>query len=201
MFSRKSKYLALMLTVPSVAFGVVIVLNAGLIEAQSPYDFVDVVIDKEPRPVETNLPLTDSMVPQGKPPNGSTPPPPNIPSSDQRLPLTFEEEEQLKQRILQRSQVISIKASGPETKGSVFYAGNKKVQLPPDAYIEHYISFGSWVADYPCPEFPEYVIRRGNSRAWVAKPSGTIVKVTLAPGEEGTFNFLRNALPFQEIGQ
>lgn len=122
-----------MLAVPPVALGVVIVLNAGRIEAQTP-GFDDGVIDKEPRPVKNDLPATDRTVPHGKPPPDSVPtPPPHVPAK--REPMTLEEQEQLRQKVEQEGRWIPIKVSGPETKGSTIYVGNKKVQLPADAYL------------------------------------------------------------------
>lgn len=184
-----------MLAVPPVALGVVIVLNAGRIEAQTP-GFDDGVIDKEPRPVKNDLPATDRTVPHGKPPPDSVPtPPPHVPAK--REPMTLEEQEQLRQKVEQEGRWIPIKVSGPETKGSTIYVGNKKVQLPADAYIEHYISFGSCIPCYPCPQFPLYIIRRGDSRSEISLRSRSIIAESIAPGEEGTFDFLRKSLPFR----
>ncbi len=89
---------------------------------------------------------------------------------------------------------VSYSVSGPTTKGMTITIANKKIKLPDDAYIKHYATEGIVSPGKTGPETPLYVIARGNSIIVIPKGSGKIYSETIAPGEEGAFNFLKEAL-------
>jgi hypothetical protein len=85
--------------------------------------------------------------------------------------------------------------TGPTTCGAEIAVGGWKVQLPPDAYIEHLIISVNCVVGQPCPEAPYYSLRRGKSTVGVSIRSGARFGERIAPGEEGAFDFLGEAVP------
>lgn len=85
-----------------------------------------------------------------------------------------------------------VALSGPATKGSTIFIAGRKVQLPPDAYVESWIVSG--FCEGPCPELPLYVLKRGNSKISVSARSGTLGEEKVAPGEADAFDFLKEAL-------
>jgi hypothetical protein len=66
------------------------------------------------------------------------------------------------------------------------------VPFPPDAYDG--IVVDVLCAGPGCPELPLYSIRRGNSSTTVNPKTGALGPEVLAPGEEGAFTFLKEAL-------
>ncbi len=84
--------------------------------------------------------------------------------------------------------------SGPTTKGMTITIAGKKIKLPDDAYIEYDVSSVTISPGKTGPETPYFVIARGNSRILVPQHSGKIYSETIAPSEEGAFNFLKEAL-------
>lgn len=136
--------------------------------------------------------------PQPLAPSGAIPTvPPHIPA--QRQPMTLKEQGHLRQKVEQGGKWIPIKVSGPETKGSTIYIGETAIKLPPDAYVEHFIAHGECIINSPCPRFPLYVIRRGNSTSAISLGSGRIIAENIAPGEAGAFNFLKDKLPVDSV--
>lgn len=89
---------------------------------------------------------------------------------------------------------VRYSIQGPATKGMTITIKGKKVKLPNDAYIEYYVTEGIPSPGAKMPELPILIIARGNSRIDISKGSGTINRETIAPGEEGAFNFLKEAL-------
>jgi hypothetical protein len=83
--------------------------------------------------------------------------------------------------------------TGPTTCGAEIAVGDWKVQLPPDAYIEHLIISVNCEVGQPCPETPYYSLRRGRSTVGVSIRSGARFGEEIAPGEEGAFDFLPKA--------
>lgn len=66
----------------------------------------------------------------------------------------------------------------------------RPVQLPPDAYV-----YGvAWTIDPGNPNRTMTWIQRGESTAFVGDQTGDVVALREAPGEEGSFDFLRAAL-------
>ena len=84
--------------------------------------------------------------------------------------------------------------SGPTTKGMTIPIAGKQIKLPDDAYVEHYVIVGTASPGKVPPPTPYFVIARSNSRVIVPTGSGKIYSETIAPGEEGAFNFLKEAL-------
>jgi hypothetical protein len=83
---------------------------------------------------------------------------------------------------------------GPERSGTLEYLAGKVIQLPPDAYVSGHIDFISCIPTVFCPETPIITIRRGKSVIAVSAHSGVIVHEQIEPGEEGAFDFLKEAL-------
>jgi hypothetical protein len=86
-----------------------------------------------------------------------------------------------------------IHSSGPATRGAVIHVAGREVQLPPDAFIERSVAAVLCGGGLPCPETPFYILRRGNSTVSVSLRSGARFDEQIAPGEEGAFDFLREA--------
>ncbi|MBW4575871.1 MAG: hypothetical protein KME08_11365 [Aphanothece sp. CMT-3BRIN-NPC111] len=95
-------------------------------------------------------------------------------------------------------QLIRNNHTGPEAKGKPIRVAGIDVQLPPDAYVEYSIVDAlpcgpNLVEGVNCAEVPFYWLRRGNSRIGVSVNSGTMFREQIALGEEGAFDFLREA--------
>ncbi len=185
------RYLTL-LTLSVAGLGVLISLRTGVSKAQvpNPASNLGQVINTDPG--------RKLLGPQPPAPPGSFPtPPPHVPAK--RQPMTLEEEEQLRQKVGQEGRWIPVKVSGPETKGSTIYVGKTAIKLPPDAYVEHIIVHGECIINLPCPQFPLYIIRRGNSTGAISLGSRSIIAENIASGEAGAFNFLKDKLPVDLI--
>jgi hypothetical protein len=131
-----------------------------------------------PEPVPTAAPVqTAPYEPPGPPRQVPTPTPP---------PLSPEEP------FGRPRPGTTIYSSGPETRGTVIGVAGRLVQLPPDAYIANSVAF---IQCYEpgCPEAPYYVLRRGESSVGVSRRTGYVFGAEIAPGEEGAFDFLREA--------
>ena len=89
---------------------------------------------------------------------------------------------------------VNYSIQGPTTKGMTITIAGKKVKLPDDAYIEYYVTEGIPSPGARMPDLPLYVIARGKSMISVSRGSGKIDREIVALGEEGTFNFLKEAL-------
>lgn len=137
-------------------------------------------------------------------------PPPFTPSAPPFTPLPTRPtpaslEEVLRRRAEDEAALpgrrTSPTLSGPETRGKPIFVVDRVVQLPPDAYVE---SAGFLIGhcirvDPQCPQGSlrgnHWLIRRGNSTISVLYSSGAITfRETIALGEEGAFNFLKEAL-------
>ena len=72
---------------------------------------------------------------------------------------------------------------------------DKVIQLPPNAYVSAFILSALCKGGaINCPRAPLWVITRGGSTITLEKISGKIVSEKIAPGEEGAFDFIREAL-------
>lgn len=78
-------------------------------------------------------------------------------------------------------------AAGPTTLGSVIEVAGKKIQLPPDVYVEGYIVIAECVEGLPCPETPYYLLQYKDSPPdilGVTARNGAIVETYNAPEEQ-----------------
>lgn len=151
---------------------------------------------------ETTVPAQATVTPNPTSTPSRTPTPVRTPTPTPREPTW--EELQIMSKNLQKAytppppefwqQRVDIPTSGPKTKGMTITIGNKKVKLPGDAYIKHYVVDVIPSRGKPRPETPAFVIARGNSTIWVGAHSGRMEHENIAPGEEGAFNFLKEAL-------
>lgn len=87
-----------------------------------------------------------------------------------------------------------VKSSGPQTSGSIIHVRGQQIRLPADAWVEEYYTSMLCEVGGRCPETPFLVLRRGNSILALSAPSGVIHERSTAPGEEGAFRFLEEAL-------
>lgn len=81
------------------------------------------------------------------------------------------------------------------TRGKAIIVAGRKVQLPPDAYVEWLVgdvACAPGSADCPVP--PLYTIRRQNSFVTVSVKTGKMGPMTIAADEEGILDFLKEAL-------
>ena len=120
----------------------------------------------------------------GRPPPG---PPTAVPT------LAGETPEQYRQRLLREGggKVYDIRE---ETRGKPVTLGGKTVQLPPDAYVDGMVTHVLCGGSPEACETPFYNIRRGRSLINVTVRTGRILSEHIAPGEEGAFDFLKEAL-------
>ena len=81
----------------------------------------------------------------------------------------------------------------PSTLGKVIPIADKQIQLPPDGYVEDLIMTVECVEGIPCPPHPYYIIVRGDSTVYVTL-KGEIIGQEIVTGEEGAFDFLKEAL-------
>lgn len=88
----------------------------------------------------------------------------------------------------------SFAASGPDTRGAIITVAGKKVKLPDDAYIKHFIVEILCAPGQKCLQAPVYVVGRGNSEIAFSARTGEIGQEKVAAGEQGTFDFLKRAL-------
>lgn len=138
--------------------------------------------------------LYSAVIGAGPPPPLSTPPPPVLPPQEKPKPLTFEEERQMRAKANQEGTGQSITVSGPETAGSRIHISRRTIQLPPDAFVNAYVVSILCPPDVSCPETPYYSIKRGNSSIGISARFGIIFSETIASGEEGAFDFLKETL-------
>jgi hypothetical protein len=99
--------------------------------------------------------------------------------------------EQFLRRQPPRPTVVSIADS---TRGKPIVIAGKPVLLPPDTYVEAWRTDVVCVEGQLCPETPDYIIVRGNSRISVGAAAGRINYEQVAPGHERAFDFLTEAL-------
>lgn len=149
--------------------------------------------------------LVSLMLPPAEP-TVSAPPPtpwPSPPPPQNRLPVarppepkTLEESLRLREQLRQGEgrNDVPIAVAGPETRGSSIGIKGKTVQLPPDAWVETWMVFATCPIGRVCRETPLYSLRRGESTLVISSPSGIIYEERIAPGEEGAFAFVRDAL-------
>ncbi|MBM3944553.1 MAG: hypothetical protein FJ317_03570 [SAR202 cluster bacterium] len=153
--------------------------------------------DAETAPVSTQRPR--AIYPEGVDPESiPTPPselpdPPPTPTPGEKQPTPtleeiYEEHQNFytenKNSIRRAKDIRSLTLNG------------KVVNLPPDVDVAGITVSILCVAGTPCPtdELPFYILRRGDSRADVSEKTGRIALEKVAPGEEGAFDFLREAL-------
>jgi hypothetical protein len=85
------------------------------------------------------------------------------------------------------------------TKGTKVRIAGKEVQLPEDAGIVHRVVVGmirqeDLMKFGPPPDSQRLVIRRGQATVSVGTRTGKIYRINTPPGQEGAFNFLKEAL-------
>jgi hypothetical protein len=97
-----------------------------------------------------------------------------------------------RQRRVKRGTEIAL--SGPATRGTTVSIRGKPIKLPDDAYVESVVARTSCGVGMPCSETPLILIRRGDSTISLSGGSGTILRETVAPGQEQAFAFLKDAL-------
>lgn len=129
------------------------------------------------------------------PPPRGTPVPPPRPRAAPAVPPPLAEPATPQQRerwLLERGGTIGDIAA--ETRGATIVLGGRNVQLPPDSYVDGVVTHVTCGPVRPCPETPFYNIVRGRSRINVEVRSGRIISEHTAPGEDGAFAFLKEAL-------
>ena len=109
---------------------------------------------------------------------------PNTPTYDEHRQASAE---------LDRGGTI-LKTDGPETAGSSLSVGSRLIQLPADVHIKFAVSHAACLVGGFCPATPYYVLARGRSTITVEGPTGKILEEDIVPGEEGAFDFLKEAL-------
>jgi hypothetical protein len=92
----------------------------------------------------------------------------------------------------------------PELGGQRLTAGGRTVQLPPDVFVvggvisEPPEAFGRPTRTGATPvtviDYRSVILQRGHSRVRVGLQSGRVFPLVTAPGEEGAFDFLKEAL-------
>lgn len=95
--------------------------------------------------------------------------------------------------------------NGLVSLGTVITIANKKIQLPPDVYVDAMVSGGLCVEEFPCPEMPVYILRydKSNDRISVGERTGQI-NLLMPTVEENErvmqrFDWLFDALPWQKM--
>ena len=88
----------------------------------------------------------------------------------------------------------SVFPRGPYSVGSRVSLGNRSIQLPNDVYVDAVVNSGLCVVGQPCSQGRVYVLRHGESVVTVEERTGRILYEQLATGDEGAFDFLRQAL-------
>lgn len=78
--------------------------------------------------------------------------------------------------------------AGPETRGIEWLIAGKKIKLPEDAELG-----GLMIVDHS----PVLCIVRGNSIVYIGYTTGKVTFCSIAQGEEGVFDFLKQAFPDQ----
>ena len=136
----------------------------------------------------------------GTPPAPSKAPPiiqpdkqPVLPPTPTRIP--GETEAQYRDRLLNAHGRRYDPAQ--ETRGKPITIAGRRVQLPPDAYVDTIImSVFACPAGQSCMEPPILQLARGRSWIYVSAESGQIdwKTASIAKGEERAFDFLREAL-------
>ncbi len=151
--------------------------------------------------ISTSDIATETIVPaQATPTPTPTATPPKLtreqmqprPDELQKMAKSLQDTYKPPTKIFERE--VIYETSGPTTKGMTITIAGKKIKLPDDTYIEHNVYDITASPGKNAPETPYFVIARGNSRILVPKRSGKIYSETIAPGEEGAFNFLKEAL-------
>jgi hypothetical protein len=133
-------------------------------------------------------------------PTEATPTPWPDPPEYEKQPVserTFEEELAWRQQALEENEKsggYEYRTCGLGTMGSTIYVKGKIVNLPGDAYVQDWVGRIDCMVGYSCPQAPLYIIARGNSMIELEQGSGKILYEDIALGEEGTFDFLKEAL-------
>jgi hypothetical protein len=111
--------------------------------------------------------------------------------------MTAAEVEEWVQKMLEENRNnggFDIITVGPTTKGCNISVAGKIIKLPDDAWVESRADRIECTMGYSCPKTPFYTIARGDSRIEVDY-SGKIWSEEIAQGNEGAFDFLKEALP------
>ena len=119
------------------------------------------------------------------PPRPQTLPSPPTPSPDAA------DIQALYQRLSSEWGVISFETTVILTPITTKEVAGKKIAIPSDARVFAWLSEAGCFSQSPCPVAPIYGIKRSNSIISVEAQTGRILTETLAPGEEGAFNFLK----------
>lgn len=149
--------------------------------------------------VSTSDKVRETIVPAQTTPIPTTTPPKLTreqmqPTQEERAKMSKALEDTYKPPAKVFDYEVIYETSGPSTKGMTITIAGKKIKLPDDAYIAHDVSSVTRSPGKTGPETPYFVIARGNSKILIPQRSGKIYSETIAPGEEGAFNFLKEAL-------
>jgi len=96
---------------------------------------------------------------------------------------------------------VEVLLAGPQTSGAEITIAGKTIKLPEDAQL------GGLVVDVLALQgvtnpmvdhLPLIIIQRGSSEVYVGLNDGIFVYGVLASGEEGAFDFLKEAFPNQD---
>jgi len=145
------------------------------------------------KPTSLN-PETLSVKPTPTPWPSPLPTPPN--QNQPSYVMTAAEVEEWLQKMLEENRNnggFDIITVGPTTKGCNIAVAGKVIKLPDDAYVEARADCILCIAGFTCPQTPFYTIARGNSRLEVDY-SGKIWSEEIAQGDEGAFDFIKEAL-------
>ncbi|MBM3948436.1 MAG: hypothetical protein FJ312_04190 [SAR202 cluster bacterium] len=147
----------------------------------------------EPTPFQEG-PVSDT-VPVGTPPRELPAPPPSPTPRADTQPIDLREAqaeaqrlreeflEQHKDKMFDVSEIRTLELRG------------KAIELPPDVRVTGIISHILCVSPGCSEEELPYIqLERGNSIASVSAKTGRIVEEKIAPGEEGAFDFIREAM-------
>lgn len=109
-------------------------------------------------------------------------------------------EELLEVRI-ERGEIRIREVSGPATRGIETCIAGKTVKLPDDAWIRGIMV--TWLVITPDSakaynNRPVMIINSGNSTIGIGINTGVVTGGRVAPGEEGSFDFLKRVFPDQQ---
>lgn len=97
------------------------------------------------------------------------------------------QEEALATRSAMEKSAEVFTVAGPETMGSVIQVADRKIQLPPDVFVESLIVDVLCIAGETCPETPYYLLQYKDAPKdilGVTVKDGTIVETYKEPEEQ-----------------
>lgn len=93
---------------------------------------------------------------------------------------------------------VEVLLAGPQTSGAEITIAGKTIKLPEDAQLGGLVVDVLAVqgaTDPMADHLPLIIIQRGSSTVYVGLNDGVFVYGSLAPGEEGAFDFLKESFP------